>query len=428
MTVPGAALNELSGEARMDRFVPRVRVHAGDTSIDRRGRVRTAPAILSYGFRPFFLGAAIYAAASVPLWLWMHLSGAAPAGPFAGPAWHAHEMIFGYLAAVMAGFILTAVPNWTGRLPLSGIPLGVLFTLWLAGRIACSTISSPVLALSIDMAFPVLLGLAVWREVLAGKNWRNAPVAVLLTLFAGANLLHHIENIRPGLEGTGVRLALGVAAVLIALIGGRVTPSFTRNWLAKRGDKRLPASFGRLDKVALIAAAVGMAGWNIAPEHPVSGVLLAAAGVLLAARVARWRGLSAWREPMVLILHLGYLWLAATFLMLGCSILEPGLMPASSALHALTSGAIATMTLAVMTRATRGHTGHAIETDPATLAIYIMVTIGALLRVAAPFAPGPYSALLISGGVFWSAAFALFAVRYGPMLLRLRSDSASPLM
>jgi len=107
----------------MDRSVPRSRVEAGDTSIDRRGRVRSAPAILSYGLRPFFLGAAIYAAAAVPLWLWMHLSGAAPAGPFAGSAWHAHEMIFGYLAAVMAGFILTAVPNWTGRLPLSGAPL-----------------------------------------------------------------------------------------------------------------------------------------------------------------------------------------------------------------------------------------------------------------------------------------------------------------
>mgnify|MGYP000722283910 CR=1 FL=1 len=137
MRVPEAVANELLAQIRVDRSVPRVRVEAGDTSIDRRGRLRTAPAILSYGFRPFFLGASIYAAAAVPLWLWMHLWGAAPAGPFAGPAWHAHEMIFGYLAAVMAGFVLTAVPNWTGRLPLSGAPLGVLFALCLAGRIAC---------------------------------------------------------------------------------------------------------------------------------------------------------------------------------------------------------------------------------------------------------------------------------------------------
>lgn len=427
MRVPEAVANDLSGQMRVDRSVPRVRVEAGDISIDRRGRIRTAPAILSYGFRPFFLGAAIYAAAAVPLWLWMHLSGAAPAGPFAGPAWHAHEMIFGYLAAVMAGFVLTAVPNWTGRLPLSGAPLGVLFALRLAGRIACSTVSAPILALSLDMMFPTLLGLAVWREVLAGKNWRNLPVAVLLTLFAVANLLHHIENVRPGLQGTGVRLALGVAAVLIALIGGRVTPSFTRNWLVKRGDTRLPASFGWLDKVALAAAVAGMAAWNVAPEHALSGVLLAGAGVLLAARLARWQGMRAWREPIVLILHLGYLWLAAAFLMLGCSILESGLIPQSAALHALTAGAIATMTLAVMTRATRGHTGRAIETDLATLWIYILVTVGALLRVAAPFVSDLYLELLIGGGALWSTAFGLFAVRYGPMLLRPRSGSASPL-
>jgi uncharacterized protein involved in response to NO len=405
-----------------DQSIPRSRVRSGDESIDRRGRLRDAPAFLSYGFRPFFLGAGAYAAAVVPLWLWMLTSGAEPAGPFAGPAWHAHEMIFGYLAAVMAGFILTAVPNWTGRLPLSGMPLAVLFALWLAGRIASSAVNAPLPALALDLAFPAALAAAVWREVLAGKNWRNAPIALLLTLFAGANLLHHIEAFRPELAGNAVRLALGVAAVLMALIGGRITPSFTRNWLVKQGETRLPASFGRLDRAALVASVAGMVAWNAAPEHMISGALLVVAGVLLLVRLARWRGWRARGEPIVLILHVGYLWLAAAFILLGWSILDPIGMPQSAALHALTAGAVATMTLAVMTRATRGHTGRVIETDAATLLIYLLVTVGALLRVLAPMLPDMYLGLLTAGGAIWSLAFALFVVRYAPMLLAARLE------
>ena len=381
--------------------------------------MRNAPAFLSYGFRPFFFGASVYAAAAVPLWLWMHQTGAAPNGPFAGAAWHAHEMIFGYLAAVMAGFILTAIPNWTGRLPLSGTPLAILFSLWIVGRIACSTVGAPVAAMVLDLAFPTALCAAIWREVVAGRNWRNAPVAVLLTLFAGANLLHHIEGFRPELAGSAVRLALGVAAVLIALIGGRIVLSFTRNWLVKQGDPKLPAKFGNIDKLAIAFAVAAMLAWNAAPYHAATGGLLVATGLLLLLRLARWRGIATLREPIVAVLHLGYLWLAASFLMLGFSLLRPGLLPESAALHALTAGAIATMTLAVMTRATRGHTGREIEADAATIAIYAAVNAGALLRVAAPLVTESQLALL-AGGALWSAGFALFAIRYGPMLLTRR--------
>lgn len=406
------------GAPTTDRSNPRARVKAGDTAIDRRGRKRTGPAILSYGFRPFFLGAAIYAAAAVPIWLWMYSSGAAAGGVFGGSSWHAHEMIFGYLGAVIAGFVLTAVPNWTGRLPLSGVPLALLFLSWLAGRVAVSSVGDPLLAFLIDLAFPVALAGSVWREVIAGKNWRNLPVAGLLTLFALANSLHHAENLWPILNGVGLRLALGVAATMIALIGGRITPSFTRNWLAKRKSVHLPASFGTIDRVALATTALGAAGWMFFPYHPASGILLVLAGLLLIGRLSRWRGLMTWREPIVLILHLGYLWLAASLLLLGWSILAPDMMPQSSALHALTAGAIATMTLAVMTRASRGHTGRLVEADAATIAIYVVVSIGALLRVLAPLLPGFYMDLLTAGGTLWSSAFALFAVRYGPMLMR----------
>ncbi len=420
-TAEGAEIS-VAHQEREDRSVPRNRVRRGDASIDRRGRRRAAPAILSYGFRPFFLGASVYAAVAVPLWLWMFRSGAEPAGPFTGAAWHAHEMIFGYLGAVMAGFILTAVPNWTGRLPLSGAPLAALFALWVLGRVACSTIGSPVVAMILDLAFPVMLSAAVWREVLAGRNWRNAPVALLLTLFTSASLLHHLGGFLPGLSDIAVRLALGVAAVLIALIGGRIVPSFTRNWLVKQGTRRLPASFDRIDRLTLVSVVVAVLAWNVAPDFTISGALLMLAGGLLGVRLARWRSMSTWREPIVLILHLGYAWLAVALLMLGASILWPALIPQSAALHALTAGAIATMTLAVMTRATLGHTGRAIETDGATLAIYLMVTGGALLRVAAPFLPNLYMALLTAGGTLWSLAFGVFALRYGPMLLMARVE------
>jgi uncharacterized protein involved in response to NO len=331
-------------------------------------------------------------------------------------------MIFGYLGAVMAGFILTAVPNWTGRLPLSGAPLALLFALWVAGRIACSAVGSPVAVMVLDLAFPVTLSAAIWREVLAGKNWRNAPVALLLTLFAAANLLHHLGGFWPDLSGIAVRLALGIAATLIALIGGRIVPSFTRNWLVKRGSERLPASFGRIDQTALVAVVGAVLAWNLAPDHPATGALIAVAGVLLGVRLVRWRGVRTWRAPIVFILHVGYLWLAAALLMLGGSILRPDLVPQSAAIHALTAGAIATMTLAVMTRATRGHTGRAIEADAATIVLYATVTAGALLRVAVPLAPSLYMALLVAAGTLWSLAFVLFVVRYGPMLLLPKAE------
>jgi uncharacterized protein involved in response to NO len=411
-------IGSTTGDRVRDRSVPRTRVAAGDRSTDRRGRIRSAPAILSYGFRPFFLGGALYAAFAVPLWLWLLSSGAETAGPFSGSAWHAHEMIFGYLAAIIAGFALTAVPNWTGRLPLSGLPLAILFATWLAGRLATFTVSAPLGAFAVDIAFTATLAAAVWREVIAGKNWRNAPVALLITLFAMANALYHAGNFWLVLDGFGMRLALGVVAMLIALIGGRITPSFTRNWLAKRKAANLPASFGRIDQLALAATALGIAGWILLPTHVATGALLMGAGALLLGRLVRWKGLGTWREPIVLILHVGYFWLAVSLLMLGCSIISPDTLPESAALHALTAGAIATMTLAVMTRASRGHTGRPIEADAATIAIYVLVTAGALIRIAAPFWPDVYSVLLVAGGLTWSLSFVAFAIRYGPMLVR----------
>jgi uncharacterized protein involved in response to NO len=389
------------------------------TPIDRlRARNTNLPALFSYGFRPFFLAGGLTAALAVPLWLAMLATGTEPAGPFTALGWHAHEMIFGYLAAVIAGFVLTAVPNWTGRLPVTGWPLVGLFALWLAGRLASAAIPWPVAAAAIDMAFLVTLAAVVWREIIAGRHLGGLPVAALITVFASANLLFHLQEQWPALAGYGERLALGAAAVLISLIGGRITPSFTRNWMAKAGMAPLPTPFGRFDKITIAATVAAVALWITLPDNFWTGMTLLLAGALHVVRVARWRGLSARREPIVLILHLGYLWLAVSLLLMGVAALDPASLSGSAALHALSAGAIGTMTLAVMTRASLGHTGRAIATSPATLIIYALVTLGAVLRVAASLVPEFYLLTLFTGGVLWSAAFGLFALTYAPVLLK----------
>lgn len=374
-------------------------------------------AVLSYGFRPFFLFGALFAALAAPLWLAMLVHGIEPPGALSGLAWHAHEMIFGFLAAIIAGFVLTAVPNWTGRFPLSGLPLAGLVLLWLLGRAASWAVASPGWAAALDGAFLVVLAGAVWREIVAGRNFRNLPVALLISLLAAANLLFHLEAAWPALAGFGERLALGVAAVLMTLVGGRIVPSFTRNWMARLGIEPLPVPFGAFDKGVVLLTALAVLAWVVAPEAQATGAALAAVGLLHLARLARWRGQHTAREPIVLVLHLGYLWLAVSLLLLGLAALVPEAVPASAALHALSAGAVGTMTLAVMTRASLGHTGRTIASGTATNAIYLLVTAGAALRVAAPFAPEAYLALLATGGLAWSAAFALFVLAYGPILL-----------
>ena len=399
-----------------DRSVPRAALKSGDVTRDGRGRISAMPPILHYGFRPFFFLAALYAGLAIPVWLVAYIGGVDINGPFGGMHWHAHEMLFGYLFAVIAGFILTAIPNWTGRLPLSGMPLAALVGFWLAGRVACIASPDPWLAMAVDLAFPATLGFAIWREVVAGKNWKNVPVAVMITLFGCANAGDHMANAGFLDHDLGQRLALAVSGMLIALIGGRIVPSFTRNWLVKEGSSSLPAPFGRLDKAALAATAAAMIGWVQMPGNAAVGALLFAAGALLAVRLFRWRGLSSVREPVLLVLHLGYGWLAASFAMLGLAILLPDAVPHPSALHALTAGAVGTMTLAVMTRASLGHTGRAIVADRFVVAMYAMVTAGAVLRVAAPFGGDWYAHMLACGGALWTGAFLLFAVRYAPIL------------
>lgn len=382
-------------------------------------RQYSGPALWSFGFRPFFLGAAIWATVAVPLWLWVHFGGS---GSF-DRDWHVHEMLFGYVGGVIAGFLLTAVPNWTGRLPVTGLALTLLFTLWIAGRAAM--LASPVhpAAAAIDAAFLLVFAGLIWREVLAGRNWRNLPVSIMVTLLALANLAFHGRAVLPELGPLSERGAIGMIVLLIAFIGGRVVPSFTRNWLLQAGQARLPASADMFDTAGVIAVAVAVAGWVLFPEQGLSGAALGLAGVATLARLARWRPALVLSEPLVWIMHAGYGWLGLGLVLAGAQVVWPAAVPRTAGLHALLAGAAGVMTLAMMTRATLGHTGRERTADRMTTVLFVAANLAAACRVTAAFAPQVGVPLLTAAGLLWVSAFGLFAIRYGPMLVRPRRAS-----
>ena len=383
------------------------------TTTAERYRAYNGIALFGMGFRPFFLSASVWAALTVPLWL----AGYFGWTPQFTRDWHVHEMLFGYLAGVIAGFLLTAIPNWTGRLPVAGWPLAGLFALWCAGRLAMLFEASlgPSSAI-IDSLFPVALAFIVWREVLAGKNVRNLPICVMVTIFAASNIAFHLRIPAPDALWLGERVALAVAALLIALIGGRIVPSFTRNWMAKQAMAPEPAPQDRFDIATLALTGLALVIWLAAPFSMLAGAALACAGFALLVRLLRWRGWRTGREPLVLILHVGYLWLSAGLILLGLAALAPQFAPQSAGIHAIAAGAIGVMTLAVMTRASRGHTGRELTAPWGTQLIYVLVNTGALARVAAVLAPAASMPLLVASAVLWSSAFALFALVYGRSL------------
>lgn len=379
----------------------------------------SGPAIFSFGFRSFFLASAVWAALAVPIWIASFTLGDGLIGGVDGRLWHVHEMLFGYLAGVIAGFLLTAVPNWTGRLPVTGAPLVMLFALWVVGRLAgFLPPSAAIWAAMLDSSFLVVFAAVVWREVLAAKNRRNLPVCLMVSVLAAANIVFHLRDFVPDFGPGAERAAVAVIIGLVALIGGRVTPSFTQNWTVAHGVAARPAPFGRFDQATLALTAVALIAWVAAPWSPVTGAAMVIVGVVNAARLIRWRGWLARSEALVWILHAGYAWIAVGLVLLGLSALAPALVPFTAGVHALTAGAMGVMTLAMMTRATRGHTGRPRVADRATTLIYVAVLLGAAVRVCAPFAADLTPALLGVSAVLWSLAFLGFAASYGPMLLR----------
>lgn len=326
---------------------------------------------------------------------------------------------------MLAGFLLTAVPNWTGRLPLKGLPLMALFVLWVAGRLAIlfSVALPSGFAMAVDLAFPLVLGSLILREIVAGKNWRNLLILALLAVFTLSNALFHLEATGGGYgaHGIGLRLGLATALMMISVIGGRIIPSFTRSWLVQRGSPSRPAPpMQSFDKFVLLSTVLVLILWVARPVEIITATALVVMGVLHLIRQSRWQAQHTFSEPLVWVLHAGYAFIPVGAIALGIDRLLGN--PATAATqHLWMAGAIGAMTLAVMTRATLGHTGQPLTANRMTLAIYFCIIGSVLARLFAPFGD-----LLsyVSGGL-WLTAFAGFSFAYGPWLLSPKQGSTS---
>ncbi|HTO31426.1 MAG TPA: NnrS family protein [Pararhizobium sp.] len=385
-----------------------------------RGLLTTGPILFSYGFRPFFLGAAIWACCAMTLWI-LALTGRIDlAGDYGAHAWHAHEMLFGFASAVLAGFLLTAVPNWTGRLPVSGKPLFFLFLLWVAGRISMLVpdLAGSAVAAAIDAVFlPTLLIICV-REVVAGKKWADLKVIAGLAVLSLANICFHIETIVNGAPDISPRLAISAYIGMVIVVGGRILPSFTRNWLAKQGAIGFPVPYGRYDTVTILASVAVLLFWSLHPEGPVVALAAITVALLQAIRLYRWRGWRTFAEPLIVILHIAYLFVPLGFLAIAAAAV--GKMDGPAAMHVLTIGTVTSMMLAVMIRATRGHTGRILTSSVSTNLSYAAIMICAVARPLTSVFPDHTDSLHAIAGLSWLAAFLLFLSEYAPMLIRKR--------
>lgn len=388
-----------------------------------RYKLTGGPAVLSQGFRPFFLLAALWAMLALLLWLMAFWGWLTIPTAFDPVDWHLHEMLFGFVGAAIAGFVLTAIPNWTGRLPLQGWPLLGLVVLWAAGRlvVAFSAVVGAGFAAVVDVAFFAVLGALAAREIIVGKNWRNLPIVGALALLAVINALFHARLMPAGLFGMqpaselAWRLAITIVIMLIALIGGRIIPSFTGNWLAKRGEQR-PPPFGPFDTLALLVTAAALLYWSFAPPGPMVANGLVLAALANAMRLARWQGHRTLPEPLLWILHVGYAWLPVGLALLAASQLTPD-VPRTAATHALTAGLMTVMIVAVASRATLGHTGRPLHAGGGTTAVYLLIIGAAIARVGGSLWPAAYTELLALSAGLWVAGFGLFVLLYGPMLV-----------
>lgn len=383
-------------------------------------------ALWGRGFRPFFLLAALHAAGFVPLWLAI-LHGLLPFPVGLDPiAWHGHEMLFGFAGAAIAGFLLTAVPVWTGTPAVTGARLAGMAALWVLGRVAFLSSSAlpPWALVAADLPFFVALAGFLATPLLARSQRRNAGFLAALIALALVNGLFHLHLLGVSLFEPRAALRCGVAvvAVLLIVVGGRITPAFTRNALARTGAAAAIRPSPRLDRSAAAAAAVAAAAALSPALAALHGVAALAAGAAVLVRLAGWQTARTLRDPLVWSLHAGQAWLGVGLLAAGVAAFWPAL-PVTVAVHALTAGAMGATILAVITRVSLGHTGRPLVALPGTALAYAGVHLGAAVRVVGPLlVPAHAATVWLVAGSLWAASFAFFLARYGPLLLRPRPD------
>jgi uncharacterized protein involved in response to NO len=386
-------------------------------------------AFFSYAFRPLFLLATLYAILVVPLWAAAWLGYLPMPVSLGTPTWwHAHEMIYGFAGAAIGGFALTAVATWTKRSPVSGVPLMILSALWVIARVLFALPSPSALAPAVvaDLGYGALLFVLMSREVLSARSQRNYKVLVILALLPVTNVLFFLGMTRnAGWTMTALVAGLWLVVMLINLIGGRVIPAFTRNWLQhqvaeqKRDPATLPPMFDRFDLFTTWLMVVFAILHLVEAPSRSTAVVGLITSVVLFIRLTRWQGIQTGGEPLVWVLHVAFSWLPLGFLLLASA--ELGLLPRTAGIHALTSGAITTMIIAVAGRAALGHTSRPLESHPVLTAAYVLITVAAICRVAATIGPGARVLLAVSA-VAWCVGFVCFAWRYVPILTQGRAE------
>ncbi len=387
-----------------------------------------SPTVFSYGFRPFFLSASIFALIVIPIWMAILSGHITLDAPFAPAVWHIHEMLFGYAAAVIAGFLFTAIPNWTGRMPVRGWPLAFLLVVWLLGRLSVAGVFGlgAVSVMLIDGAFLAAIVVMVTIEITAGKNWRNLKVLAPVILLLLANITFHIESMQTGLAEISTRLGFAAIIFLVMLIGGRIIPAFTRNWLVKQNSSALPAPFAKFDAIAILAGALSMAAWVLLPNIPLIGGMLITVALLHFFRLSRWQGHRTLPSPLLLMLHIAYAFVPAGILLLGLDSISERFDTYVAGLHLLGISAIGGITVAVMIRATLGHTGRPL-TAPITLILaFDLIIFAGIYRAFFPNSEIAGISGIEVAATLWTIGFAIFVLKVGHWLVTPKAQKRTP--
>jgi len=369
------------------------------------------------GFRPFYLGASVFTSLSMLLW-GAQWTGQVAHLPFMTPLWHAHENLFGFALAVIVGFLLTAGQVWSGQPTLCGRPLALLFFLWLLGRVMVMTPFATLSAV-VNVCFPFVAALALAVPLIAGKNKRNYFFIVLLLLFGVASLVLHGVHLGwfklPG--WVGVRGAFGLVLLIMVVMSGRVIPMFSNNGISGLNATTRPW----IELLAPLTIVLLLVTDVVTVHAYIVMLLLLVSLVVHGIRLHVWRSLHTWSTPLVWVLHVAYGWIVMHLLLRLLS--EMGWVSSSVAIHAMTTGAVGTLTIGMMTRTSRGHLGMPLKADRWDVVCYIAIIAATLVRVFVPLlSPGRYQLSIGVSASLWAAAFLLFAVRYGPLLCRPRLD------
>jgi len=383
-------------------------------------------AFLSCGFRPFFLFGSLFSGLSILLWLPQFYDRLDLASRFAPLDWHIHELYFGFLPAIITGFLFTAVPNWTGRMPIRGTPLLLLLLVWISGRLAVSfsSLLDWRVVMTVDVSFLALIVIVIANEIVAGKNWRNLKVLLPVVVLVVANIVFHLEARFDGVSDYSRRVAATAVVLLIMIIAGRVIPSFTRNWLSRENPGRLPVAFSRFDAVAILVGLAAMTGWAIAPDANATGVVMAIASAVHFVRLARWAGDRTLGDSLVFILHVSYFYVPLGFALIAGAAMFGDTAPQLAGVHALGVGAAGGMTLSVMVRASLGHTGRQLQAGLITKLLFMAVNCAAVARILAGLGLGPQDMLIHVAGMCWMIAFVGFGLLFSRALLLPRSHPA----